>query len=493
MKKQKFRRMSILVPLAKPEIPTEAKSSLSEGYSVPPTLDTEKSCPHSPSPTSDSPDGALEEKQAPKSPSVNPTGERDGFAYPEGGLRAWLVVFGSFCGFVGALGIMNTIGIYQSWLAKHQLAYYSQSTIGWIMSIYVFITFGASLSIGPIFDAHGPRLLVFVGSICLMLCFMLLGLCTQYWHFILVFSLLGGFGTSLIFSPSIAAIGHFFMVKRGNATGIAATGGAIGGIIFPLTLQALLPKLGWAWSTRIQGFISLALLVMANILIRSRLPSKPGQSVIPDFRIFRDLPFALVTVGTYFLEWGLFVPISYLTVYGIYSGALTPAFSYQIMAIFNASSALGRWAPGYLADRLGRYNTMIATILICTFATLALWLPATILSTIDRSTHHSTVLVLTIIYAILMGFGSGSNISLTPVCVGMLCDTRFYGRYYATCYTVVSFGTLTGIPIAGALIAACDGAFWGVALFTGACYVCALVAFAIVRIMKVGWSLKAVY
>lgn len=35
----------------------------------------------------------------------------DGNEYPEGGLSAWLVVFGSFCGLLAALGIMNTIGM----------------------------------------------------------------------------------------------------------------------------------------------------------------------------------------------------------------------------------------------------------------------------------------------------------------------------------------------------------------------------------------------
>jgi hypothetical protein len=32
-------------------------------------------------------------------------------SYPEGGLTAWLVVLGSFCGVIGAFGMMNTIGI----------------------------------------------------------------------------------------------------------------------------------------------------------------------------------------------------------------------------------------------------------------------------------------------------------------------------------------------------------------------------------------------
>jgi nitrate/nitrite transporter NarK len=60
------------------------------------------------------------------------------------------------------------------------------------------------------------------------------------------------------------------MLKRGYATGIACTGGSVGGVIFPLMLEALFPK-GWAWATRIQGFVFLALLALATLLIRGRL------------------------------------------------------------------------------------------------------------------------------------------------------------------------------------------------------------------------------
>lgn len=223
--------------------------------------------------------------------------------YPEGGTRAWLVVLGSFSGMVAALGIMNTIGVYESYLARHQLASYSTASIGWILSIYVFLAFGAGLVIGPIFDVHGPRWLLFAGSILIILATFLLGVCTAYWHFILVFGILAGVGTALIFTPTIAAVGHFFYEKRGNATGLAAMGGAIGGIVFPLMLQNLFPKVGWGWATRIQGFVFVVLLVLANLLVRSRLPPKPNQSIMPDFMIFRQLNFALVTAGTFFMEW----------------------------------------------------------------------------------------------------------------------------------------------------------------------------------------------
>lgn len=219
---------------------------------------------------------------------------------------------------VAALGIMNTIGVYESYLARHQLASYSTSSIGWILSIYVFLSFGAGLVIGPIFDVHGPRWLLLAGSILIILATFLLGVCTAYWHFILVFGILAGVGTALIFTPTIAAVGHFFYEKRGNATGLAAMGGAIGGIVFPLMLQDLFPKVGWGWATRIQGFVFVVLLVLANLLVRSRLPPKPNQSIMPDFMIFRQLNFALVTAGTFFMEWVRFSFFFYLLIFNFF-------------------------------------------------------------------------------------------------------------------------------------------------------------------------------
>lgn len=254
----------------------------------------------------------------------------------------------------------------------------------------------------------------------------------DYWHFIIVFSILGGMGTALIFVPAVAAIGHFFQTGRGNATGIATTGGSIGGIIFPLMLENLFSKIGFAWSTRAMGFVFLVLLTLGYILIRSRLPPKPGGNVLPDFRIFRHVPFSLTTAGVLFVEWGLFVPLSYMSSYALAHGFST-TFSYRILAIINAGSFFGRWLPGYLADHIGRLNTMILTVLLCLVATFALWLPAA----------DSTAFL--VVYAVLFGLGSGSNISLVPVCVGQMCKTEEYGRYYATCYTIVSFGSVDNL------------------------------------------------
>ncbi|KAI8933665.1 hypothetical protein NX059_009386 [Plenodomus lindquistii] len=416
------------------------------------------------------------------------TSHDDEVTYPEGGLAAWSVVFGSFMGLVASLGMMNTVGPFHSYIAEHFLQDYSESAIGWIFSTYVFLSFFCGLQIGPIFDAHGPRLLVFAGSVLLCASNLLLGICTKYWHFFMVFGVLGGIGTSLIFTPAFGAVSHFFYQKRGNATGIAAAGGSIGGVIFPLALQRLLPSVGFAWATRIIGFIDVFCCIVACLLIRSRLPPKPGQSIMPDFRIFRQKSYLLLTLGIFMMEWALFIPITYLTNFARSTGAFTPAFSYQLIAIFNAGSCVGRWLPGMFADKLGRFNSMIFMLAVCSASSLTLWLPASLL-TPTTSSAAMAVRALSITYSVIFGFASGSNISLTPVCVGQLCDTNVYGRYYATCYTIVSFSTLTGIPIAGSILQMTGGSYWGVVVWTVICYIFSSACFVWSRGLQVGWKL----
>lgn len=50
-------------------------------------------------------------------------------------------------------------------------------------------------------------------------------------HFMLVFGVLGGIGTAMIFTPAVSSVGHWFLRRRANATGIATCGGALGGVM----------------------------------------------------------------------------------------------------------------------------------------------------------------------------------------------------------------------------------------------------------------------
>ncbi|RDL39946.1 MFS general substrate transporter [Venustampulla echinocandica] len=411
------------------------------------------------------------------------TGQDDKNDFPEGGLKSWSVVVGAFCGLFSVFGIINSTAVLLQYMQENQLKDYSPSEIGWIFGLSLFLTFFCGAPIGPIFDAYGPKLLIFCGSILLIASMFLLGLCTQYWHFIMVYSVLNGIGGALINTPCIASVGHFFLVKRGNATGIAMTAGSIGGIIFPLMLQQLFPAIGFAWATRCVGFILVFLLVIANILVQSRLPRKKIGSfkkICPDLTVFKDIPFTLVTVGIFFMEWGIFVPLTYITSYVIAHGHST-AFGFQILAIVNAGSFFGRFFAGLVADMIGRINTLTLTLAMCVVACLALWLPAS----------DSTAMV--VVFSVIFGCVSGSNLSLSPVCVGQMCKTEHYGRYFATCWMFVSFGTLTGLPIAGQILTANGGSYDGLVIFAALSYTVAMFCLIAARVLRVGWKITAVY
>lgn len=102
------------------------------------------------------------------SEKIGPQDQADGHAFPEGGLRAWLVVLGSFSGMTASFGILNSAGTFLAYLSTHQLVHESPSAVGWIFSLYAFLTFFCGVQIGPVFDAYGPRWLVFAGTVCLV-------------------------------------------------------------------------------------------------------------------------------------------------------------------------------------------------------------------------------------------------------------------------------------------------------------------------------------
>ena len=407
--------------------------------------------------------------------------------YPEGGLQAWLVVFGSFCGMLSSFGLINTTGTLVAYLSTNQLRDYSSSTIAWIFSIYLFLVFFTGVQAGPWFDAKGPGWPVGIGTILFIGGTFGLANSTEYWHFILSISIAAGIGTGLIFTPIISAVAHFFARKRGTATGIAAAGGAAGGVIYPLILPELFKTVEYTWSIRILGFIFIFLISITNLLVRKRLPAKENVTIWPDFRIFRQTNYTITVVAVFLMEWGLFVPITYISAWALKTGAGSATFAYQLLAILNAGSVLGRWLPGYVADKWGRFNTMILAMFLCFVVLVGLWLPASLHGSARGS------VALGIVFSFGFGFASGSGISLTPVCIGQLCDVEEYGRYYSTCYTIVSFGCLTGLPIVGELLRRCDGEFWGLITFTSAAYLAGMVGFIIVRVRVVGWKWSAIY
>ncbi|VUC33223.1 unnamed protein product [Clonostachys rosea] len=395
--------------------------------------------------------------------------------YPEGGLQAWLVVVGSWFSLLSSLGLMNTIALFQAYVLTHQLKDYNEGTVGWIFSIYTFLAFFCGVFIGPVFDKYGPRWLVVAGSALTVIGVLAMSWCTELWHFILSFGVVAGIGTSLLFTPGIASVGHWFRARRGFATGIASTGGGIGGIVFPLMQTSLFEKIGYGWTVRVLSLICLVCCLVGIVFVRSRLPPAKNASAWPDFRIFRNIPFLLTTVGIFLLEFSLFIPLSYISTYAVHEG-FSQEFAYQLLPIMNAGSFFGRILPGYYSDAVGAFNTCMFSVVLSFVSCLCVWLPS----------GHTTAGI--IIFSVLFGFGSGTSIAIAPVCIGRLCKTQEYGRYYATAYTIVSFACLIGIPIGGNIIQANGGSYHGLIICTSAIYIASFISLLAAKATSLGWS-----
>ncbi|OBT81999.1 hypothetical protein VE02_09616 [Pseudogymnoascus sp. 03VT05] len=359
-------------------------------------------------------------------------------SFPEGGLSAWLVVFSGFCLIAATFGLGSCIGLFQSYWQSHQLSTYSSRDIGWISSTQIFLTLFLGVQIGPLFDRYGPRWLTFAGSVG----------CVAY---LLVLAL--------------SVVSHWFEARRGLATGVAFMGTSLGGIMFPLALNPILERLSWAWAMRLLSLIVFVFVVFGNIFIKGRLPTGKQGGVI-SLKCFQDLRFAWATVGIACFEFVLYTAIGLLPSYALEQGFGHRA-SFNAIAVFNAGSGLGRYTAGLIADYYGRFNCMALFVLISIFATFALWLPV----------GHKVALFYVMVS--IFGFGSGSVISLAPVCIGDLCKVSEYGQWYGTSYSAVAFATLISIPVAAELQSAAGTTAY--VAFSGGILVLALLSILIAR------------
>ncbi|KAI0966062.1 major facilitator superfamily domain-containing protein [Xylaria arbuscula] len=424
--------------------------------------------------------------------------------YPEGGVRAWLVVFGAWSGLAASLGVYNSTGVIEAYVSRELLPGESPSTIGWIFGVYAFMTWFCGAQVGPTFDAKGPRGLLIAGSLCTLVGIFALSFSTEYYQFILAFSVLAGGGASLLITPAMGSVAHWFFERRGLASGIAFTGGGAGGVLFPLMMQSLLPQIGWAWSVRILGFILLVLCSISIAFCESRVQPRNGphttwRDTLPDLRIFLDGTGAMsmTTAALFLVDLAYLVPMTYIPSYYLDRQGLPAdktlsgdaAFAYQLLAITNGSSCIGRYVAGAVADRLGRYNTLVVSLFLCLASVAGFWLP-------DALAPNSDSIALIVFFTILFGFVSGSNVSLTPICLGQLCQIQDYGKYYATCYTFCSLGCLISIPIAGSLLGATGAMgkqrYWGAIVYTAGSYLAALfcIIWVRLRVQRWDWRMK---
>lgn len=267
---------------------------------------------------------------------------------------------------------------------------------------------------------------------------------------------LSGICIGLLYIPSIALIPLYFKDHRGRALGLALSGAPIGGVLYSVIFRAALNSVGFGWATRIMGFIVLATLSVAILIVHpldSRLRATTNRSFF-DIKAFREIPF------TFFFITGFLIYCSWLVMY-----VLTPAFaqhlgldqstSTYLIAVLNAAQFFGRVIPAWMSDY---YNCGPWLLLLAQLASGILGLSWITIRSVGGFVELQ----------IFYGFVSGMTATLPAIVVPYVCPSlAVLGTRMGMIYAAAGIGVLIGNPIALAASKPEKGQFLGAQLWMG--------------------------
>ncbi|KAF8909693.1 major facilitator superfamily domain-containing protein [Gymnopilus junonius] len=359
--------------------------------------------------------------------------------FPEGGLRAWLVVVGVFLIQFCSFGYTNAYGVYNDYYVREYLAEtQTSSQISWIGSVQLGLVMSVGLFSGRAFDAGYFYHLMIGGALLFEFCLFMVSI-SEAEHFYQLFLAQGlglGIAIGLMYIPGLGIISHYFHRRRALAIGIATSGSAVGGAVHPILLNLWFHgSLGFHSGVKASAGLTGGLLVIALVLMKPRYPSnrKKTISTLRSLRVFlRDLPYVIMVFGTISTLTGLYYPIFFLQLNAIKSG-IKPGLAFYTVdfSILNAASVFGRIIPNIFAHKAGAFNVMVPCVYaasILVFCTLAV-----------------TNAAGTMIFAILYGFFQGSYASLLAPMISTTAESDAeIGARLGICFTFTGIGGFVG-------------------------------------------------
>ncbi|KAL6722365.1 hypothetical protein ACLMJK_001472 [Lecanora helva] len=356
--------------------------------------------------------------------------------------RAWVTLLGSFFLVINAWGVINSFGIYQEYYQSTLLSDQSASSISWKATVQGCLLEVVGVFIGPIYDRGYFHSLVYTGSLFIVLGTITMSVCTTYWPMFLAQGLCVGFGSGLVFVPSVSVVTALFTKRRAIVIGIVSSASSIGGIIFPITFQRLIPRLGFRWTQRIIGFIVLSTLVLAIVVLHDHGPVQRKPRSLVDISALREPPFMAYVLAIAILFTGYFVPLFYIPPFATSALTLSSSQSLNLLAVTNAGAFVGRLLPGLLPSVFTNASTLPLATAFGGVITLA-WL----------GIHGLRGFIA---FCVLYGALSGLIISLATIMVPALSPPfaihETIGTRLGMVYFGCGIGVLIGSPIAGALV-----------------------------------------
>lgn len=376
-------------------------------------------------------------------------GEADQEEFPEGG-RGWLVVAGTSCALNTGFGMVNAFGIYMTYYGQEMFPNTSSSTMSLIGGLQVSLVYFSSIPVRMLINKIGVQPVLAIGGFLIVLSLMMTSISTQVWHLFLAQGVTFGLGAGCCYLPAVSVPSEYFKKKRALALGVTAAGSSVGGVIWPIAIKRLLVSVGFAWTNRIIGFIFIPVLAFMVWATKPRLAHSKAEI---SFELLRNWRFLILCAAQLVGMFGVFPALFYVDTYGERLGNLPSSVLNYSVAILNATSILGRIAPAYLADRVGRLNVLTPFVFLTGLFPLVFWLPS----------RGESLFVL---FLVMWGIASGCFISMFPSCVGQLFGVKHTLSGIALLNMAAVPGALAGGAIGGKFLPLPDQAV-GIEGFTG--------------------------
>ena len=356
--------------------------------------------------------------------------------------RGWYVVAGAFLILTFGFGSVYSFGTFFTPLQDAFGA--SRASVSAAFSLAILTLFSIGPLTGTLADKVGPRALVSGGTALVGCGLILASFAQSLWQVQLAFALCIGGGVGTAYVPAAGAVQKWFDRRRGLASGIAISGIGVGTLIAPPIGALLIAELEWRQAFLVIGAVVTVAGGAAGLLVtspREDFRGLAGQTIdrakgrgVGLATAIRSRPFVLLFLGFLFASLGQFTPIAHLVPYAEDRG-ISPQSAATLLSLLGVGSAVGRFAIGATADRIGHWRGLGLSFGGVGVSCL-LWL-------------GSDGMVGLGAFAVLVGLFWGGGVALAPSVMADYFGTRAVSGIIGVLYAGVGLGALAGPVVAG--------------------------------------------
>ena len=350
--------------------------------------------------------------------------------------RAWVVVWATFVCLAVIFGVSYSFAAFFENFAKEFAA--QRADVSWIFGLCGLVYFVLGAGGGMLADRWGPRMVCMTGMVFIAMGLFLTSLAQSLTTVYLSYGLLVGLGIALVYTPSIACVQPWFNKRRGLASGIASAGVGAGTLILPVVVSYLLIEVNWREALQMMSAGVLLIGLTAGFLLK-RAPNLSGNTSgqLPGLTLSATLKtpsFKWLYMGTLLGAPVMFVPFAHISAAARDAG-VPDAQAVGLVGLIGIGSLVGRFAIGWLADRMGRIKTLMLMQGLMGLSYLV-WAGA----------QDPWVFA---VFALWFGLSYGSIVSLLPAICMDLFGGRAVSAIIGTLYTGAALGNLLGPVLAG--------------------------------------------